>query len=271
MIAADDDSATSYGFEISIDEAAYLVEYLDLTGLLPEVLAVFNPMTRPELAQDWKDYQHHRLTERGILTPTGALPEVATLMRTLAHAEETLAIRITPMHEEDTMLRVAIARRFDSFVVASRTRHIFLVQPVPSSEWPDAAQKVIDAQLGTAEPAPLAQTVQLTIDDVKRAAQSPPGATTDILIELGVPPGDAAILNAASKPDVYTEITAARRYNGIVRRSTTAVTILDTARGRVMAWPHIGPDRSTWISYAAGESHRLTTAIPSLFEQFDTD
>jgi hypothetical protein len=228
-------------------------------------------MTRPEFAQAWRDYQHHRLTERGILIPTGTLPEVTNLMRTIAHAEELLAIRITPLREEDVMLRVAIARRFDRFVVANRTRDMFLVQPVAASEWPDAARQVIDTQLGRAEAASLTETVQLTLEDVRRIGQSPPGASTDILIDLGVAPGDAAILNVASQPDVYTEITAARRYNGIVRRSNTAATILDTPRGRIMAWPHIGPDRGTWISYAAGDSHRLNTAIPALFEQFDIE
>ena len=63
------------GFEISVDEAAYLVEYLDLIGLLPEVLAVYNPMTSAELVDGWKAHQHQRLTERGILTSTGALED----------------------------------------------------------------------------------------------------------------------------------------------------------------------------------------------------
>ena len=38
-----------YGFEISVDEAAYLIDRVDLGGPLPEVLALYNPMTNPEV------------------------------------------------------------------------------------------------------------------------------------------------------------------------------------------------------------------------------
>lgn len=269
-VSPDPDLNTYAGFEVSVDEATYLLEYLDLIGLLPEVLAIYNPMNSADLAQSWRGHQHQRLTTRGILTQTGVLPEVTALLRTLAHAEETLAVRITPLQQKDTMLRVAIGTRFDSFVAVSRTRDIVLVQPVPASNWTEAARQVLDTQLGTAAAAPLSQTAQLPADDVKRIGNAPAGAVTDILTELGVLPSDAAVLNAASSPEVATEITAARRYDGIIRRSATAVTILDTLRGRIMAWPHIGPDRSTWISYAAGEPHRLDTAITDLFEQLPT-
>lgn len=270
MTAAEEPTSHD-GFEISVDEAAYLVEYLDLIGLLPEVLAVYNPMTSAELVDGWKAHQHQRLTERGILTSTGALPEVAEQMRTLAHSQETLAIRITPLQQADTMLRLAIATRYDRFVVASRTRDIFLVQSVPVNAWQDAVRMTLDTNLGTAEPAPLSHTLQLSVADVNKIGAASAGEVADLLTEMGIHPRDAAVLNAASTPTVATEITAARRVDGIVRRSATAVTILDTTHGRVMAWPHIGPDRSTWISYAAGEPHRLQTAIAGLLEQFDSE
>ncbi|MEY8019008.1 ESX secretion-associated protein EspG [Mycobacterium servetii] len=145
---------TTDGFEISVDEGAYLVEHLDLSGRLPEVLALYNPMTGPDLAEPWKQLQRDRLTERGILTANGTLPEVTSLVRTIAHAEETLAIRIIPLHEPNTMLRVAIASRFGQYVVASRTRHIFLVQQVPAADWLTATTAVLAVNLGTIEPAP---------------------------------------------------------------------------------------------------------------------
>ncbi|MFN8073589.1 MAG: ESX secretion-associated protein EspG [Mycobacterium sp.] len=256
-----------YGFEISVDEAAYLIDRIDLGGPLPEVLALYNPMTNPDLNQPWNALQIQRLTDRGILTPTGVLPEVATLLRDMARAEETLAIRITPLHIPDTMLRIAIARRDNHFVYIARTRDVVLAQPVPALDWPAAAAAVLNTQLGPAAPAPLAVPLQLTTDEVKRIAALPPGTVLDTLIDQGVGEADALILNAASRPTVATEITASCRVNGTTRRGTTAVSVLDTEHGRVIAWPHTGPDQRTWITYAEGAPHRLQTGVQMLFEQ----
>lgn len=266
MIAVEHD-ATYYGFEISVDEAAYLMDHIDLGGPLPDVLALYNPMSNPEIGRPWNALQHERLTGRGILTAAGVLPEVASLMRDLARADETLAVRITPLQVPDIMLRVAIGRHDNRFVYAARTRDLVLVQPVAAAGWPEAAAKVLHTQLGSAAPAPLSAPLQLSVDDVKRLAARPPEALTDLLIEFGLTEHDALILNAASHPEVATELTAARRYNGTTRRGKTAVTVLDTPQGRIIAWPHTGPDQRVWITYAEGAPHRLATAVQMLFEQ----
>ena len=256
------------GFEISVDEAVYLIERLPLGAELPEVLALYNPMGNPDLAKPWTALQHDRLTGRGIISPTGVLPEVATLLRDLATATETLAIRITPLQIPDTMLRIAIGRtRADRYVYAARTRDLVLAQPLPASDWPTAAAAVLRTQLGTAAPAALSRAVQLRIEDVTRIADRPPATVADILTDLGVSDTDAALLNAASHPTVATELTAATRRDGTTRRSTTAATVLDTDRGRLVAWPTTGPDRSTWITYAEGSEARLATAVTGLLEQ----
>jgi EspG family len=273
MIAAhsDNDSSTYYGFEISIDEAAYLMDHLRLGGLLPDVLALYNPMAYHDLHRKWNTQQTDSLTRRGILTPTGVLPEVSSLMKNLAYADETLAVRITPLQQPNTMLRVAIANHENRFTVASRTRDVFLVQPVAAGDWATAATKVLDAQLGTAPPAPLSAPVQLSVDDIKRIAARPPATVTDMLVDLGISEADAAILNSASQPDVATELTASRRDNGTTRRGKTAVTVLDTQQGRIIAWPNIGPDRHLWITYAEGSPHRLGPALVLLFDQLTED
>jgi len=262
-----DDTAT-YGFEVSVDEASYLVEHLDLGGRLPEVLALYNPMTGPDLAPIWKALQHQRLTERGILTHTGVLPEVTSLIRTLGEANETLAIRIIPLHQPDTMLRAAIATLRDRFVVAHRTRDIVLVQPVPANEWGNAASQVLGAVLGAVDPAPLTQPAYLSANEITRIINTAPGATTDLLVNLGIPARDAEILNAASHPDVATELAATRRVDGVTRRTTTAITILDTEQyGRLIAWPQTGADHQTRFTYAPADPQRLNTAINALFAQ----
>ncbi len=256
------------GFEVSVDEAVYLIERLPLGADLPEVLALYNPMGHPDTALPWTALQHDRLTGRGIISPTGVLPEVATLLRDLATATETLAIRIAPLQIPDTMLRIAIGRtRADRYVYAARTRDLVLAQPLPASDWPTAAAAVLRTQLGAAAPAALSRPVQLRIEDVTRLAGHPPATVTAILTDLGVSDPDAALLNAASHPIVATEITAATRRHGTTRRSTTAATVLDTDRGRLVAWPTTGPDRRTWITYAEGSEARLATAVTGLLEQ----
>lgn len=270
MIATNDEQATTDGFEISVDEGAYLVEHLDLSGRLPEVLALYVPMTGPDLAEPWEQLQRDRLTERGFLTSNGTLPEVASLVRTIAHAEETLAIRIIPLHEPNTMLRVAIATRFGQYVVASRTRHILLVQRVPAADWLTATTAVLAVNLGALEPAPLSDLIQLTAAEAARIADTTPGHATDRLIEHGLTPHDAAILNASSKPDVVTEITALRRVDDVTRRTKTAVSLLDTETyGRVLAWPHVGIDRKTHLTYAPMSNQRLDGALRALWASLD--
>lgn len=68
---------------------------------------------------------------------------------------------------------------------------------VPALDWPAAATAVLNTQLGSAAPAPLAVPLQLPADEVKRIAARPPGTITDTLalarqylkgIELPVPP-----------------------------------------------------------------------------------
>lgn len=256
-----------YGFEISVDEAVYLMDHLDLGAPLPEVLALYNAMTMPEVADPWTELQRQRLTERGILTSTGVLPDVAELLRDLACAAETLSIRITPLHIPDTMLRIAIGRRDDRFVYLARTRDLVLAQPIAAPDWPAATAAVLGIQLGPATPAPLSTPAQLSIDDVRRLAARPPAAVTGTLMDFGIPDRDAKILNAASHPTVATEITASSRRGATTHRGDTAVSVLDTEHGRIIAWPTTGPDRRTWITYAEGADHRLTTAVQMLFEQ----
>jgi hypothetical protein len=260
------------GFEISVDEAAYLMDRIDLGGrALPDVLALYNPYTG-DLSEPWNALQYQRLTERGILRAASVFPDVAALMRDLACAEETLAIRITPLQLPDTMLRIAIGRR-DSvlhgirFVYAARTRDLVLGQPVAALDWPAAVTTVLATQLGPATPAALTSPLQLPVDEVKQLAALPPGSITDRLIDRGVSESDAAILNAASRPTVATEITATSRTAGTTRRGRTAVSILDTDYGRIIAWPHTAPDQRTWITYAEGAPHRLHTGVQMLLEQ----
>jgi hypothetical protein len=260
-----------YGFEVSIDEAAYLMDHIDLGGPLPDVLGLYVAVTNPQLQPAWEMLQQQRLTERGIITPHGVLPEVAALMRDLARADETLAARITPLKIPDTMLRVAIGHRDNRFVCAARTRDLFLVQQVAAADWPEAAGNVLRAQLGVTAPAALKEPVQLASDDIKRLAGRPPGGLTEILTDMEISEHDALILNAASRPEVATELTAARRERGATRRTRTAVSVLDTPQGRVIAWPHTGPDQRTWVTYAEGAPHRLTTAVQMLFEQLADD
>ncbi len=258
------------GFEISVDEAVYLTERIRLAAPLPEVLALHNPMGTPELATPWNSHQQDRLTERGIITGTGVMPDVADLWRDLAAAIETLSIRITPLQLPDTMLRIAIGRtRADRYVYAARTRDLVLAQPLPVADWPSAAAAVLRTQLGAATPAPLSRPAQLRLDDVARFSGRPPASVTETLIDLGVPDTDAAILNAASRPTVATELTAATRRDGHTRRSTTAATVLDTDRGRIIGWPTTGPDQRTWITYAEGTEPRLKTAVTQLFAQLN--
>lgn len=271
MAGIDNDQVTIEGFcgfEISVDEAAYLIDRVRLPAPLPDVLALYSALAdHPDLGGTWTDHQHQRLTERGIINPAGVLPEVAALLRSLASAEETLAIRITPLHIPDTMLRVAIGRHDDGFVYAARTRDLVLVQPVPAPTWPAAVHVVLDTQLGAAAPAPLSAPLQLPADVVKRIAARPPRSVTDTLIDHGATDADANILNAASTPTVATELTATLRSGGTTRRGQTAVSILDTDHGRIIAWPHTGLDQRTWITYAEGSPHRLDTGVQMLFEQ----
>ncbi len=270
MIATNDDFITTDGFEISIDEGAYLIEHLDLSGRLPEVLAIYNPMTGPDLADKFRGIQRDRLIARGIITANGVLPEVADLVRTLAHADQTLAIRVVPLNQPNVMLRMAIASRFDRFVVASRTRDILLVQRLPVADWTAAAIAELDVVLGPAAPAPLTDLVQLTAVEADRIASSTPGQATDSLIDHGINRHDAEILNACSRPDVATELTALRRVNGVTRRTKTAVSLLDTEKyGRVLAWPYIGPDRQTHLTYAPMSADRLGAALHALFSSIE--
>ncbi|MEY8019007.1 ESX secretion-associated protein EspG [Mycobacterium servetii] len=112
--------------------------------------------------------------------------------------------------------------------------------------------------------------MQLTAAEAARIADTAPGHATDRLIEHGLDAHDAAILNASSKPDVVTEITAMRRVDDVTRRTKTAVSLLDTENyGRVLAWPHVGVDRQTHLTYAPMSNQRLDGALRALWGSLD--
>lgn len=238
---------------------------------MPSVLALYNTIADLGRRAQWATRQHDHLVGRGMIDSTGeVLPHVAELLHHLASAEEELHARCVPLEVADTMLRVAITCRRDRFMAASRTREVFLVQPVAAADWAEAALKVFDAQLGSLPPASLSTPLQLSSSDARKLGDYAAGGLTDYLIDLGLNWRDAEILNAASEPVVATELTATRRFSGTKQMAKTSVSVLDTRRGRIIGWPFTGPDQRTWITYAEGAPHRLATAIKSLFEQVPT-
>ena len=269
MIATNRNTDDCVGFEISIDEAVYLMRCLGIEGRLPDVLALYTVTAAlPKFRARWALLISEQLRRRGILDPENRVrPDVERLFHHIAAAEETLCAMMIPAHTVDTMLRVAVTFRKGRFIVASRSRAAFLVQPVFAANWTGAAMKVIDAFLGPVPPVNQSVPLQLSSDQLEMLANQPPEKVHVYLNHLGIDEKDMEILGAGFETQVTTLLTEQRRNRSLTQKSSDPISISQTDRGRLLTWSFSDLDHQTMTNFAPCSQGHLEAAIESIFEQ----
>ncbi|WP_194817365.1 ESX secretion-associated protein EspG [Nocardia sp. XZ_19_385] len=191
--------------------------------------------------------------------------DLADALFILANPERELAARI---YSESGVRQVCVARKGSRHAVATRSGDTFEVGTL----WCDGggaslARPVLDA-LGRAESAAI-PSISSPVDELRerldRATRSSDYA--DIFYGRGVAERDAIEFGLAmSSCHGHAEIVAYAYDDGVTTRTSGAVAIYDTSRGRIAASPGAAPDLRVWSTFTPGTDHRIAQAISALIE-----
>ncbi|MEV6135814.1 ESX secretion-associated protein EspG [Nocardia sp. NPDC051990] len=192
-------------------------------------------------------------------------PELADALRILAKPERELAARV---YTESGVRQVCLARRGSEHALASRTGDAFEVRTTWADDDATAlARPVLDA-LGLCPPAAI-PSVSAPVDELRERLDAATGSSdyTQILYGLGVDTRDAIEFGLAmSSCHAHAEIVAYAYDDGTTTRTSGAVAVYDTSRGRIVASPGAAPDLRVWSTFTPGTDHRIAQAISALIE-----
>ncbi|MBO0853864.1 MAG: ESX secretion-associated protein EspG [Nocardia sp.] len=189
-------------------------------------------------------------------------PDLGAALSVLALPERELSARIvttTGIH------RVCVARRGAAHAAAVRIGDDLDIRTVWAEADSALARPILET-LGTCAPAPMptftADTEQLArdldrADDSTDYAAALRGCDVDerAAIEFGM---------AMSRCHAHAEIVAHAHEDGITTRSSGAVAVYDTPRGRIVASPAVAADLRLWTTFAPGSEHRIAQSISAL-------
>lgn len=191
--------------------------------------------------------------------------ELAMALRILAQPERELIARI---HTEDGTHRVCLARRGADHAVATKVGDGYEVHTVWASDAAETLARPILAALGPAEPAPIvhvsaaSEALRERFDTARSASDF-----SQVLYTLGVPERDAIEFGLAmASCHAHAEIVAHTHDDGTTIRSSGAVAVYDTSRGRIVAAPGAAADQRVWSTFTPGTGHRIAQAISGLIE-----
>ncbi|MET8650207.1 MULTISPECIES: ESX secretion-associated protein EspG [Nocardia] len=233
---------------------------------LPSVLAV-GP--RQDSVAEWEAAQHHALGElrgAGLLDRYDEVDsELATALLVLAQPERELVARV---HAEDGMRRVCLARRGAQHALATRIGDVFDIHTTWGDEDAHALARPVLAALGPCPPAEVVSFSALS-DELRERfdGATDAGDYTQAVYSVGVAERDAIEYGLAlASCRAHAEIVAYSSVDGSSTRSSGAVAVYDTSRGRIVASPGAAADLRVWSTFTPGTDHRVAQAIAALIE-----
>lgn len=204
------------------------------------------------------------LRARGLVDEYGDVAaELAAALRVLAQPESEIAARIVT---ENGPRRVCVARRGLAHAVAVRTGDELDIGTLWSDGSGAGLAAPILAALGDRAAAPVSGFSGLASDLTERVDAAETSADyAAVPYSLGVTDRGAVEFGMAmAQCHAHAEIVAYAYTDGHTTRSSGAVAVYDTARGRIAAIPNAAPDLRVWTTFAPGSDHRVAQAISAL-------
>lgn len=245
-----------------------LLVLADLLGVqtLPGVLGV-GP--RQDSAAAWRAAREQA---RADLRRAGVVDDYDDVERELAEAVHILARPdrevVARSHDASGVRRMCLARSMSRHAVATRVGETLDVRTTWADDSGVALARPLLDLLGvcsaarfTAFSAP-AETLRPRLD-----AATDAGAFAQVALTSGVEDRDAMEFGLAmASCRVRTEVVAYIHEDGVTTRSSGAVAIYDTERGRVVASPGVSADLVVWSTFTPGSDHRVAEAIAALVD-----
>ncbi|MEU7764894.1 ESX secretion-associated protein EspG [Nocardia sp. NPDC049190] len=234
---------------------------------LPLVLGV-GP--QQDSAEAWQDAQRQALSglrASGLVNRYDELaPELAAALSTLSQPDRELVARV---YTENGPVRVCLARRGSEHAVVVRTGDVFDIRTTWADDDGAALARPVLGALGACRPAEIA-SFSAPAGDLRERLDKATSSTdfTQALYALGVVDERDAIEFglAMSSCHAHAEIVAYVHEDGASSRSSGAVAVYDTARGRIVASPGAAADLRVWSTFTPGSDHRIAQAISALIE-----
>ncbi len=238
---------------------------------LPLVLAV---SPGQDSYDEWTAAQERavaRLTDMGVFDSYGEVEsDLALALYALTQPERELVARIfvTDGEQPTRTVRVSVVRRGEQHAFAVRDGDSYDIQAVWADGSGTALARPILSALGTCPPAQIESFSALSEDLSERLdAANSASEYADALYALGVPDRDATVLGLAfDSCHAFAEIVAYAHDDGIATRTSGAVVVYDTGRGRIVAVPGLASDQRVWSTVTPGTDHRIAQAISALIE-----
>ncbi|MBF6327521.1 ESX secretion-associated protein EspG [Nocardia transvalensis] len=191
--------------------------------------------------------------------------ELAAALRILSQPERELAARL---YTASGVRQVCLARQGGQHAVATRSGDTFEV----TTTWADddgaaLARPVLEA-LGPCPPAAIT-SISAPADELRERLDAAVASSdySQILYGLGAAERDAIEFGLAMADcHAHAEIVAYAYDDGVTIRSSGAVAVYDTSRGRIVASPGAAPDLRVWSTFTPGTDHRIAQAISALVE-----
>ncbi|MEV5649103.1 ESX secretion-associated protein EspG [Nocardia sp. NPDC052254] len=190
-------------------------------------------------------------------------PDLGAALSILAQPECELAARIVTA---SGVRRVCVARRGARHAAAVRIGDDIEVRTIWADENGAAlARPILDA-LGPAQPADIA-SFSSTAEELSARIDAAARSTEFAEALHGLEVEERAAIEfgmAMSQCHAHAEIVAYAHADGRTTRSSGAVAVYDTARGRIAAIPGAAPDLRVWSTFTPGSDHRVAQAITAL-------
>ncbi|MEU8896855.1 ESX secretion-associated protein EspG [Nocardia sp. NPDC048505] len=245
-----------------------LLAVSDLLGVqtLPLVLGVGPQQDSAAAWQAARDQAMADLRGAGLVsTYDDVATDLADALFVLAKPERELAARI---YTEAGVRQVCVARRGSQHAVATRDGDVFEVGTMWCDGGGEALARPVLAVLGRAEGAAI-PSISAPVDELRERLDEATRSSdyADVFYGRGVAERDAIEFGLAmSSCHAHAEIVAYAYDDGVTTRTSGAVAVYDTSRGRIAASPGAAPDLRVWSTFTPGTDHRIAQAISALIE-----
>ncbi|MEV6273912.1 ESX secretion-associated protein EspG [Nocardia sp. NPDC051832] len=245
-----------------------LLAVADLLGVqtLPLVLGVGPQQDSAEAWQAARQQAMAELRGAGLVT---IYDDVATdlteALFVLANPERELAARI---YTESGVRQVCVARKGSRHAVGTRDGDNFEVGTMWCDGGGAALARPVLEVLGRSAAADI-PSISSPIDELRERLDEATRSSdyADVFYGRGVAERDAIEFGLAmSSCYGHAEIVAYAYDEGVTTRTSGAVAIYDTSRGRIAASPGAAPDLRVWSTFTPGTDHRIAQAISALIE-----
>lgn len=259
-------------YHVTLSEIDYLAKLLDIQTW-PAVLDVAPVHDTAEERAAAHASASRDLLDAGILgtdacSTAGVTEPLADALAVLANPEAVVELR---RYGIEMSARMCLARNGGRHVVAHQRPDgltIRMLGAVDASE----VGPLIAAELGAVSAANV-QSISVPAAELRERLDRAVTAAdySDELYAVGATHAAAARYAAAFESCVgHAEIIAREAGPGRQSRTTGAVAVYDTARGRIVASPTTSPDGRIWTTLSAGTPHRIAQATGLLMETLPT-